>query len=80
MMQSSLPLLPEAYVPDVAPVQAICTRLRNMGEPVQVVQIVGEAGQGAIQHPEQELLPSRLNVSRHEQWLWLCGKGMQFNM
>lgn len=50
VIQSALPQLPEAYVPDVACVQAICTRLRRMDEPLQVVQIVGDPGQGEQPH------------------------------
>ena len=46
MIEAALPHLPEGYMPDVASVQAICATLRDMDEPCQVVQIVGDAGQG----------------------------------
>ena len=45
-IQTAVPKLPAAYVPEVAGVQAICTRLRNVDAPCRVVQIVGEPGQG----------------------------------
>ena len=46
VIQHAMPQLPEGYVPDIASVQAICDRLRNVKEPLQIVQIVGNPGQG----------------------------------